>query len=74
MILTGQETVVAPVQLGQVLVEIIHLVHITYIHARRAYFSLVNVFCSPEPLGSQGELVIYPSSRRPSVRPSSSSS
>ena len=28
---------------------------------------------SPEPLGSQGELIVYPSSRRPSVvRPSSS--
>ena len=28
---------------------------------------------SPEPLGSQGELIVYPSSRRPSssVRPSS---
>ena len=28
-------------------------------------------FSSPEPLGSQGELLVYPSSRRPSVvRPS----
>ena len=27
-------------------------------------------FSSPEPLGSQGELIVYPSSRRPSaVRP-----
>ena len=26
------------------------------------------VFSSPEPLGSQGELIVYPSSRRPSVR------
>ena len=25
------------------------------------------VFSSPEPLGSQGELIVYPSSRRPSV-------
>ena len=25
---------------------------------------------SPEPLGSQGELIVYPSSRRPSVSPS----
>ena len=24
---------------------------------------------SPEPLGSQGELIVYPSSWRPSVRP-----
>ena len=24
-------------------------------------------FSSPEPLGSQGELIVYPSSRRPSV-------
>ena len=29
------------------------------------------VFSSPEPLGSQGQLIVYPSSRRPSVvRPS----
>ena len=30
------------------------------------------VISSPEPLGSQGELIVYPSSRRPSssVRPS----
>ena len=27
-----------------------------------------NIFSSPEPLGSQGELIVYPSSRRPSVR------
>ena len=27
-----------------------------------------NSFSSPEPLGSQGELIVYPSSRRPSVR------
>ena len=26
------------------------------------------VISSPEPLGSQGELIVYPSSRRPSVR------
>ena len=26
------------------------------------------IFSSPEPLGSQGELIVYPSSRRPSVR------
>ena len=26
------------------------------------------LFSSPEPLGSQGELIVYPSSRRPSVR------
>ena len=34
------------------------------------------IFSSPEPLGSQGELIVYPSSRRPSVRrrrPSASS-
>ena len=30
--------------------------------------SKVAVFSSPEPLGSQGELIVYPSSRRPSVR------
>ena len=33
------------------------------------------IFSSPEPLGSQGELIVYPSSRRPSVRrPSASAS
>ena len=31
------------------------------------------IISSPEPLGSQGELIVYPSSRRPSVcRPSAS--
>ena len=30
-------------------------------------------FSSPEPLGSQGELIVYPSSRRPSVRRPSAS-
>ena len=28
---------------------------------------LVTTFSSPEPLGSQGELIVYPLSRRPSV-------
>ena len=32
-----------------------------------------NIFSSPEPLGSQGELIVYPSSRRPSVRRPSAS-
>ena len=35
------------------------------------YFENFNdliVFSSPEPLGSQGELIVCPSSRRPSVR------
>ena len=40
-----------------------------------AYIALIEVcdiFSSPEPSGSQGELIVYPSSRRPSVvRPSS---
>ena len=31
------------------------------------------IFSSPEPLGSQGELIVYPSSRRPSVRRPSAS-
>ena len=31
------------------------------------------IFSSPELLGSQGELIVYPSSRRPSVRRPSSS-
>ena len=26
-----------------------------------------HIFSSPEPLGSQGELIVYPSSRRPTV-------
>ena len=36
------------------------------------FFSHKNgIFSSPEPLGLQGELIVYPSSRRPSVvRPS----
>ena len=37
---------------------------------RTSYFAIIS---SPEPLGSQGELIVYPSSRRPSssvVRPS----
>ena len=29
---------------------------------------LLPLFSSPEPLGSQGELIVYPSSRRQSVR------
>ena len=34
-------------------------------------FTGVYILSSPEPLGSQGELIVYPSSRRPSVhRPS----
>ena len=32
---------------------------------------LGSIISSPEPLGSQGELIVNPSSRRPSVRPSS---
>ena len=31
----------------------------------------LSIISSPEPLGSQGEFIVYPSSRRPSVRPSS---
>ena len=30
-------------------------------------FTGVYIISSPEPLGSQGELIVYPSSRRPSV-------
>ena len=29
---------------------------------------VTTVFSSPEPLGSQGELIVYPWNRRPSVR------
>ena len=43
-----------------------------FIHYYPGIFSLFLIFSSPEPLGSQGELIGYPSSRRPSVvRPSS---
>ena len=28
---------------------------------------VITLFSSPEPLGSQGELIAYPSSRRPSA-------
>ena len=31
-------------------------------------YTFNNLFSSPEPLGSQGELIGYPLSRRPSVR------
>ena len=34
------------------------------------FSGITSVFSSPEPLGSQGELIAYPSRRRPSVRPS----
>ena len=27
------------------------------------------IFSSPEPIGSQGELIVHPSRRRPSIRP-----
>ena len=35
------------------------------------HLTCVHIISSPEPLGSQGELIVYPSSRRPSssVRP-----
>ena len=33
-----------------------------------AFFFYFSLFSSPEPLGSQGELIVYPLSRRPSVR------
>ena len=32
------------------------------------FFRIFEIISSPEPLGSQGELKVYPSSRRPSVR------
>ena len=32
------------------------------------HFMCVHIISSPEPLGSQGELIVYPSSWRPSVR------
>ena len=35
------------------------------------HLTCVHIISSPEPLGSQGELIVYPSSRRPSVRRSS---
>ena len=37
------------------------------LHGKIAQLSSA-IFSSPEPLGSQGELIVYPSSRRPSVR------
>ena len=39
---------------------------LSYIYLSHIYF-FDPVFSSPEPLGSQGELIVYPSSRRPSV-------
>ena len=42
---------------------------------QKLYIRVSIFFSSPEPLGSQGELIVYPSSRRPSVRrPSASAS
>ena len=35
---------------------------------RTAHTSAFCIFSSPEPLGSQGELIVYPSSRHPSIR------
>ena len=32
------------------------------------HLTCVSIISSPEPLGSQGELIVYQSSRRPSVR------
>ena len=37
------------------------------IHIGYDYHMQCNIISSPEPLGSQGELIVYPSSRRPSV-------
>ena len=35
-------------------------------------FFIILIISSPEPLGSQSELIVFPSSRRPSVRRTSS--
>ena len=43
-------------------------------HIVKLGFTRVYSISSPEPFGSQGELIIYPSSRRPSVRRPSTSS
>ena len=43
--------------------------HCKHIGQNNSYQN-IDIFSSPEPLGSQGELIVYPSSRRPSVRPS----
>ena len=37
------------------------------VHFKLNYVTPFTVFSSPEPLGSQGKLIVYPSSRRPSV-------
>ena len=44
---------------------VVELLHLESLEMRITCF-----ISSPEPLGSQGELIVYPSSRRPSsVRP-----
>ena len=42
-------------------------------HLKKSFFFSF-IFSSPEPLGSQGELIVYQWIRRPSVRRTSSSS
>ena len=41
--------------------------HICFHYTPGIYAGRYIVFSSPEPLGSQGELIVYPSNRRPSV-------
>ena len=42
------------------------------LHSTGLLYNFMHIISSPEPLGSQGELIVYPLSRRPSssVRPS----
>ena len=54
---------------GKKIIIHIHFLLIQFLQSNSSFVS------SPEPLGSQGELIVYPSSRRPSSvvrRPSSS--
>ena len=45
----------------------VSVVVLHYIRKRKMSASKYLIISSPEPLGSQGELIVYPSSRRPSV-------
>ena len=51
----------------------LHAQHYVNVSVLIKFSQKSSIFSSPEPLGSQGELIVYPWSgvRRPSVRPSS---
>ena len=56
----------SPLNLGIALISkgtfVIRIVHKTVTTIYALCCLIIGVFCSPEPLGSQGELIVYPSS------------